>query len=214
MTALSGSRFVRNSANCFGETSLSPLGIAASRSEAQFDGGFLLARHTKQGRDEIGILLARQGKRPGRCHRIGQDRDIALKQCLRQRRQPARGDCLQSRTRHRSQDDLTYRCRRRGIAQPLGQHLLHRGSAGKASELARQFFALGVGQRLRGKTLAEEAGQRVTPLGMPADDPRGRLLHQWLRGVEFARDRIDLEVRSRLVERDESGSPGQGRCRL
>ena len=75
------------------------------------------------------------------------------------------------------------------------------------SQLLAERFLLGVGQFACGQSLAEVAGQRFAPIGVPADDPRRRLPQQRLRRGQMLRHLLRLQPAVRhLVERDHRAS--------
>src|SRR5205823_12577167 len=65
-------------------------------------------------------------------------------------------------------------------------------------------LALRFRQALGGEPVAEEAGQRAAPLGVTADDPRGRLLQHRLGRAQFPGNGLRLQPAAvHLVERDQ-----------
>ena len=79
-------------------------------------------------------------------------------------------------------------------------------ACGEPAELALQLGPLGGRQIGPHQPFAEDAGQRAGPLGMPADDPRGRLLERRLGRGQQPRDELRVETAAvHLVERDHRG---------
>ena len=134
----------------------------------------------KQASGQVAGLVSRQGQgahgRDGQWDQLGV-RSVAVEQ-VRQGRDPLGRHLLfaEPRLGHGLQAALAHGPRGRGVAQAGGQELLDRRRLGEAAQLPFQLGSLGGREVGSNQPFTEDAGQRVGPLAMPADDPRRRLL--------------------------------------
>ena len=128
----------------------------------------------------LGLLLGKT-QRFGRVGSYRGQFPVTVREDLSQHIRPSCGRFLQARLSHGAKNNLLCLPRCLGIAQALGQELLHSRSSRKPRQQADQFLALALRRLGLVQALPKRFGQSVPPLGMAAGDPPSSLFERPIR---------------------------------